>query len=302
MRFCMDEAKSNFDWNRAKALLFTAETGSFSGAARVLGTTQSTIGRQITALEEELGVVLVERIGKGVELTEGGWELLEHIKVMGKAAEGVSRVAAGQSVALEGEVSISASEVISAFLLPPIINAILDAYPGLRIEVIATNQTSDLRRRQADIAIRNYQPKDPELVVRKVRDTRAFLYATKAYLERVGSPDGVEDFGKARFLGFDFDGRLMELLNHHGMGLRATNFGVVSANQLVQWEMVKQDLGIGVMMESVGEREEKVVPVLRDIVSFPFPIWLTAHREVKASQRIRVVFDALHDGLLIENR
>src|SRR5690554_4706808 len=98
MRFCMDETKSNFDWNRAKALLFTAETGSFSGAALVLGTTQSTIGRQFTVLEKELGVVLVERIGKGVELTQGGWELLEHIRVMGKAAEGVSRVAAGQSV------------------------------------------------------------------------------------------------------------------------------------------------------------------------------------------------------------
>lgn len=297
MRFCMDETKSNFDWNRAKALLFTAETGSFSGAARVLGTTQSTIGRQITALEEELGVVLVERIGKGVELTQGGWELLEHIKVMGKAAEGVSRVAAGQSVVLEGEVSISASEVISAFLLPPIVASILDAYPGLRLEVIATNQTSDLRRRQADIAIRNYQPKDPELVVRKVRDTRALLYATTAYLEMIGRPRSVKDFGKAKFLGFDFDGRLMELLNHHGLGLSAKNFAVVSGNQLVQWEMVKKNMGIGVMMECVGEKEHNVVPVLSDIITFPFPIWLTAHREVKSSQRVRVVYDALHTAL-----
>ena len=293
----MDETRSNFDWNRAKALLFTAETGSFSGAARVLGTTQSTIGRQITALEEELGVVLVERIGKGVELTQGGWELLEHIKVMGKAAEGVSRVAAGQSVVLEGEVSISASEVISAFLLPPIVASILDAYPGLRLEVIATNQTSDLRRRQADIAIRNYQPKDPELVVRKVRDTRALLYATTAYLEMIGRPRSVKDFGKAKFLGFDFDGRLMELLNHHGLGLSAKNFAVVSGNQLVQWEMVKKNMGIGVMMECVGEKEHNVVPVLSDIITFPFPIWLTAHREVKSSQRVRVVYDALHTAL-----
>lgn len=293
----MDETRSNFDWNRAKALLFTAETGSFSGAARVLGTTQSTIGRQITALEEELGVVLVERIGKGVELTQGGWELLDHIKVMGKAAEGVSRVAAGQSVVLEGEVSISASEVISAFLLPPIVASILDAYPGLRIEVIATNQTSDLRRRQADIAIRNYQPKDPELVVRKVRDTRALLYATTAYLEMIERPESVKDFGKAKFLGFDFDGRLMELLNHHGLGLSAKNFAVVSGNQLVQWEMVKKNMGIGVMMESVGEKEHNVVPVLSDIITFPFPIWLTAHREVKSSQRVRVVYDALHTAL-----
>ena len=101
-----------------------------------------------------------------------------------------------------------------------------------------------------------------------------------------------EAFGKAKFLGFDFDGRLMELLNHHGLGLSAKNFAVVSGNQLVQWEMVKKGMGIGVMMECVGEKEHNVVPVLSNIITFPFPIWLTAHREVKSSQRVRVVYDA----------
>lgn len=293
----MEGKRLDFDWNRAKALLYTAETGSFSAAARALGTTQSTVGRQIAALEDELGVVLVERVGKGVELTEGGWELLEHIKVMGKAAEGVARVATGQSLAIEGEVSVSASEVIAAFFLPPIVASILEEYPGLRIEIIATNQTSDLRRREADIAIRNYQPKDPELVVRKARDATAFLWATPAYLETLGHPKTPQDLRNAKFVGFDFDGLLMEILNRHGMGLRESNFALASANQLVQWEMVKNGLGIGVMMERVGQEEEAVVPVLNESVFFDFPIWLTAHREVRSSQRIRVVFDAIFNSL-----
>ena len=106
----------NFDWNRARAFLITAEEGSFSAAARALRSTQPTVGRQVAGLEEELGVTLFERVGTRLELTVSGLELLEHVRAMGDAANRTSLVATGQSESVEGNVSITASEAIAAFL------------------------------------------------------------------------------------------------------------------------------------------------------------------------------------------
>ena len=98
-----------FDWNQVRAFLVTAEEGTLSAAARALGLTQPTLGRQVTALEEELGVALFERDGRSLMLTPAGLELLEHVRVMGEAAQQVSLSATGQSQSIAGPVRISSS-------------------------------------------------------------------------------------------------------------------------------------------------------------------------------------------------
>src|SRR5690606_21307968 len=108
-----------FDWNRARAFLVTAEQGSFSAAARTLGIAQPTVGRQVAALEQELDVVLFERVGRGLSLTPTGLELVEHFRAMSEAATRASRVAAGQALSLDGPICISAGEVIASHWLPP---------------------------------------------------------------------------------------------------------------------------------------------------------------------------------------
>ena len=144
-----------FDWNRARAFLVTAEEGSLSAAARALGMAQPTLGRQVDALEEELGVILFERVGRGFTLTPSGLELLDHVREMGNAANGrVSLTAAGQSQSIEGTVVIAASEVHAAMLLPPILRQIAGTPTlGFGLEIVASSKTSDLRRREADIAL-----------------------------------------------------------------------------------------------------------------------------------------------------
>ena len=99
----------NFDWNQARAFLVTAEEGSLTAAARALDLTQPTLGRQVAALERSLGLVLFERVGRGLELTQAGLELLDHIRAMGDAANRVSLAASGQSESVEGQVCITAS-------------------------------------------------------------------------------------------------------------------------------------------------------------------------------------------------
>ena len=149
----MDWRAVSFDWNRARAFLVAAEEGSFSAAARALGSTQPTVGRQVAGLEAELDVTLFERVGKGVVLTPTGLDLAEFVRTMGDAALSLSLAAAGHSVSLEGPVCISASQIDATFTLPPIIAGLRERHPGIEIEIVATNDTSDLGRREADISI-----------------------------------------------------------------------------------------------------------------------------------------------------
>ena len=203
MQFRMDWKTVKFDWNRARAFLITAEEGSLSAAARALGMGQPTLGRQVSALEDELGVILFQRTGRGLTLTQSGLELMDHVRAMGDAATRVSMAASGQSQSVAGTVSISASEVTSAFVLPGIVTRLRQAHPGITIEVIATNSLSDLRRREADIAIRSVQPTDPDLIARKLKSGTAELFASKSYLDRIGHPSCSAELSKAEFVGFD---------------------------------------------------------------------------------------------------
>ena len=293
MQYRMDWRSVNFDWNRARAFLVTAEEGSLSAAARALGMTQPTLGRQVTALEKELGVILFERVGQGLVLTPSGLDLLEHVRAMGNAANQVSLTANGQTQDLEGNVCISASEVYSAYILPPIIAKLRQTEPKIQVEIVASNEASDLRRREADIALRNFEPTQPELIAKKIKEVSARFYATKEYLDRVGQPGSIEDLQQLDFIGFESPNMLINYLKEMGLNLSPRNFPIVTSSYLAHWELVKQDLGIGMMPEEIGDAEPLVLQVLPDFPPIVFPIWLTTHRELRTSRRVRIVFDLL---------
>ncbi len=299
MLFCMDWRTVRFDWNRAKAFLVTAEEGSLSAAARALGMAQPTLGRQVSALEQELGVVLFERVGRGFTLTPSGLELLDHVRSMGDAANRVALTAAGQSQSLEGTVCIAASETYSAMLLPPILAKLRRSEPGLHLEVVASSSPSDLRRREADIAIRNFAPREPDLVAKKIRDVPARLYATPGYLERIGNPRTPDDLRQADFIGLDRTGTFLRGLNALGLSLTERNFPIMTESYVVMWELVKHGLGIGILDGNLGDAEPRVRRALPDFEPFLFPIWLVAHRELNTSRRVRVVFDLLAEELAL---
>jgi DNA-binding transcriptional LysR family regulator len=293
MQYRMDWKSVKFDWNRARAFLVTAEEGSLSAAARALGMTQPTLGRQVTALEQELDVVLFNRVGTGLVLTPGGLELLDQVRIMGEAANRMSLSASGQSNNIEGSICISASEVDATFRLPAIIAKLRKIAPGIDVEVVASNAPSDLGRREADIAIRSFRPTQPDLIAKKIKDISAQLYATPEYLKSIGMPTTMAGLNQANFISFDSSGRLQKSLNDLGLNLSKKNFPLISENYIVHWELVKQGLGIGVMPADIGDVEPLVQPVLKEFELFIFPMWLTAHSELKTSRRVRIVFDLL---------
>ena len=297
MLFCMDWRSVKFDWNRARAFLVTAEEGSLSAAARVLGMAQPTLGRQVNGLENELGVILFERVGRGLTLTPSGLELLDYVRDMGNAAGRVSLAASGHSQSIEGTICITASEIYPAFLLPPIIAKLRQEAPGIAVEIVASNAAVDLRRREADIAIRSFRPTQPDLIAKKVKDDPARLYATSQYLARIGNPKSPAELSKANFIDFDTIDMVVNGLNKLGLSLTQKNFPVITANHLVQLELVKQGVGIGIFPESVARNEPLFEQALPELDPLVFPIWLTTHRELNNSRRVRIVFDLLAEEL-----
>lgn len=297
MHFRMDWRSVRFDWNRARAFLVTAEEGSFSAAARALGMAQPTIGRQVAALEEELGVTLFERVGNSLELTAAGLDLVDHVRAMADAATRVSLTATGQAEALEGTVCITSSELIAAHLLPPIVARLRREHPAIEIELVASNDVRDLLRREADIAIRNVQPTHPELFARRVSDATATAYATPAYLDAAGRPACLGDLARLEFFGFDRSDTMIRYLRELGVELSPAHFPIITDNHLVQWELCKQGVGVCFVMREVGEAEPLVEEVLPELPPIPVPMWLTSHRELRTSRRIRLVFDILAEAL-----
>ena len=272
----MDWRAVTFDWNRARAFLVTAEEGSLSAAARALGMAQPTLGRQVSALESELGTVLFERAGRGLTLTPSGLELVEHVRAMAEAANQVSLTASGQSQTVEGTIRITASEITAAHSLPPLIAKLRHAEPGIEVEIVASNAIIDLRRREADIAIRNGRPTDPSLIAQKLGEAEARLYASTQYLSQIGGLATPADALNAHYIGLDENEQYLHGLIAHGLPVTPAHFRIRCASHLVHWAMVKQGLGIGVAPVSIGDPEASVERALPWLKPFAYPVWLVA--------------------------
>lgn len=288
---------NNLDWNQLKAFLETAETGSLSAAARKLGLTQPTLSRQVAAIEQKMGVTLFERVGKTMALTPTGMDLLEHARAMGTAAEALGLAATGRSQALGGVVSVSATDAVAAILLPPLVKQLRQQEPGISIEVIPSNAMSDLLRREADIAIRHVKPEQPELIARFIREASACFYASEDWVKTHGHPRSAEDATHVPFVGSDRSGNYLGYLRMHGLPVSEANFSCYADHTVAHWALVRQGLGIGAMMEEIARDTPGIVRVLDDVPPVRFPVWLVTHRELRTSRRIRVVFEALAQGL-----
>lgn len=286
------------DWNQLRAFLETAETGSLSAAARKLGLTQPTLSRQVAAIEQSMGVTLFERVGKAMALTSTGLDLLEHARAMGSAAEALSLAATGRSQAVGGVVSVSASDAVAAHLLPPLVRQLRVQEPGIAIEVISSNALSDLQRREADIAIRHVKPVQPDLIARLIREAAANFYASEDWVKAHGHPRSAEEAAHLPFVGSDRSGQFLSYLRQHGLPLSEANFSCYADHSVAHWALVRQGMGIGAMMDEIAIDTPGIVRVLDDVPPVRFPIWLVTHRELRTSRRIRVVFEALAQGLV----
>ncbi|MEO1270075.1 MAG: LysR family transcriptional regulator, partial [Myxococcota bacterium] len=175
---------NQLDWNLVQVFLAVAATGSLTGAAKRLGLSQPTVGRQLRELEEVLGVPLVVRHSRGVALTHEGEELRETAMGVAVQMQALVRQASGTRTRVEGVVRISASDMVGTHVLMPTLAHIRTAWPGVVVELLLDDGPTDLLKGDADIAVRMFRPAGKELVARRVAQIAVGLFASASYLRQ----------------------------------------------------------------------------------------------------------------------
>lgn len=293
----IDWRSLRFDWNHARAFLATADLGSLSRAAVALELSQPTLSRQVEALQQTLGVVLFERAGRGLVLTHAGLELLDHVRGMGEAASRTSLAADGRTQILQGSVAVAASDVYATTLLPDVVADITKRHPGLTIEIVVANDRTDVRRREADIAVRSYPTEHPDLIVKRLGSDEGGFFASLDWLSRHPTPVTPADMEGVDMIGYPGQNWLLKGLRELGFPISEQDMRIVSDSHLAQWALVRAGAGVGIMTLRVGEADPTVRRLLPDLPPLTFPVWLVTHRDLRTSLKVRTVFDMLAVGL-----
>jgi len=285
------------DWSLLQAFVAVVEAGSLAGAARKTGSSQPTMSRHMAILESALAVQLFDRTGAGLVLTPTGVALYEDAKRMDEVSRKIALSAAGHSESIAGTIRISASEIMSAFVLPSIITSLKIAEPEIDIELVSSDNTSNILLREADIALRMFQPSQTELICRKVGKVKIGMYASHEYISRNGAPVFPDDLLNHKLISEDKLNDTLEGYRSAGININREQFSFRCDSRLVQWKMVLAGFGIGFIQTDVGEQEQGVVRLFPGIDMAELPIWLTTHAELRTSRRVRRVFDFIANEL-----
>ena len=291
----------DFDWDLVRSFLAVVDTGSLSAAARALASTQPTLGRRIEALEAQLGTTLFERTGRGLAPTPDALAIAEHARRMQAGADGLARAAAGSADDARAFVRVAASRQIALHLLPALVRDVLDATPELDVGIVASDDVSNLLRREADIAIRHVRPEQTSLVARKVGEMSVRAVASADYLERHGTPTSAAELLRHPLVGGDRDREFAVGIERAaaavGMDPDDVRVAVRSDDRPVQLASVAAGLGIGFSLDRVVARHPDLV-ALDVATGLPtMPVWLAVHREIRTVPAIRRVYDALGEAL-----
>jgi DNA-binding transcriptional LysR family regulator len=258
---------------------------------------QPTAGRQVQALESQLGVQLFSRTARGLALTETGMELLEYARLMAGAANRLALAAEGRSESVAGVVRITASEIMATYTLPAILVRLREAEPEIEIELVASNATDNLLEREADIAVRMFRPTQADVITRSMGEIEMATFASEGYLARRGCPSNIEELLHHDVVGYDRDDTVIRGFQAAGVEVDRHFFPFRSDDQVVAWRMVVEGLGIGFMQAQIGDAEPRVRRILPELELAKLPMWLTAHSELKTNRRIRRVYDFLGESL-----
>ncbi|MBI1339026.1 LysR family transcriptional regulator [bacterium] len=285
------------DWAKLQSFVAVAEHGSLSAAARATGASQPTLSRHIAMLEEEVGLRLFDRRSDGLSLTATGAEIFEKALAMAQAANELELIATGRSEQVSGTVRITASQVMAAYSLPQILTALRIAEPQIAIELVASNETDNLLKREADIAVRMYRPLQNDVITRKVGDLTLGVFASRSYLERRGRPEITEDLLSHDVIGFDRSDEMVAGFKSAGVDVSRDFFALRTDAHFVHPELVRAGFGVGVIETGFAQSDPELVRLFPEAMIRSLPIWLTAHAELRSSVRVRRAFDFLAEKL-----
>jgi len=285
------------NWETYRSFLAVMTEGSLSAAARKLALTQPTLGRHVDQLEADLGVPLFSRSQAGLIPTQAARELLPHAQAMASAAAALVRASSGADAEERGTVRLTASVVVGGEVLPAILARFREAHPHIAVELVLSDATQDLLRRDADIAVRMVRPSQGALVAKKIGRIGFGLFAHRRYLEKHGTPKSLEDMRGHAIIGYDKETPFIRALRQAGLPLTREMFALRTDADLAQLAALRAGFGIGVTQLGVGRRDPDLVPLLPGALKFEIEMWLVLHKDLRGTKRVRLLFDHLAEGL-----
>lgn len=288
---------SDLDWNQINTFLAVADTGSLVAAARSLRMTQPALGRQISMLEEKLGSSLFIRGRSGMKLTETGLALVDEARAVKNEVDRFLLKAAGHDERISGTVRITASRVVSIYILPAMLARLKQAEPAIEIELVPDNAVANLIARDADIAIRMVRPLQNDLIATKITEIPLGAYAHQSYIARRGKPETIDDLKHHDVIGYDREDRMLVAMRELGIPAERSFFSIRTDDEVAAWEMVKAGAGIGFAQQHLAADAPGIVRVVPDLPIPTLPVWLTAHQDLRTSRRIRRVMDFLTEEM-----
>lgn len=288
-------ATSQPGWELYRSFLAVFRERSLSGAARTLALTQPTVGRHIDALEEALGMKLFTRSQTGLVATAGAAALVPHAEAMAVAADALARAASGEDTEERGAVRVTASEMIGLEVLPAALTAFREKHPRIAVELVLSNRSQDLLRREADVAVRMVKPTQAALISRKLGVLKLGLHAHPRYLREHGTPLTLAQLSAHPLIGFDKVPSISRLPNVP-IPLSRDLFSFRCDFEPAQYAALRAGFGVGICQNALGRRD-KLVPILSDEVHFELGMWLVMHKDLKSNRRVRLMYDHLTEHL-----
>lgn len=285
------------DWSLWRSFGAVVEHGSLSAAARALNLSQPTIGRHVEALEVALGTVLFERTLTGLKPTETALRLYEPVETARNALAEAAMRAEGATSALSGSVRITASNVICNYVLPNMLYDLRQAFPQVAIELVPSDSVENLLLHEADIAVRMFRPTQLELITRKLGEIPLVAVAHERYLQQRGAPERLEQLMEHDLVGFDRSDLFIAGVRRMGLELGRADFRVRTDSQTTMFELIKAGLGIGFAQGPLIDATPGLRRLLPGFSPPPLEVWLTTHKELFTSRRIRAIYDRLAEGL-----
>ncbi|HZU64324.1 MAG TPA: LysR substrate-binding domain-containing protein [Novosphingobium sp.] len=281
------------DWSDYQAFLAIARAGQLAGAGRMMGLNATTIGRRLRRLESRLGTTLFEQTREGQLLTPAGEALLAAVEQMAQAASGVEPASSANGPS--GSVRISVSEGFGSWIVARHLGDFAKRYPGLAIDLVASNGFLSPSRREADIAVLLSRPQTGPLIARKLADYALRLYASPAYLAGHAAITGPACLAHGhQLIGYIPDLVYAPELNYLTEIAPDLAASLRSSSILAQHRLLAAGAGIGVLPCFIGDADPALVRVLPDR-TITRAFWLVTHKDTHQLQRIRLVTRWLAD-------
>jgi DNA-binding transcriptional LysR family regulator len=283
------------EWGDLRFLLAVQRTGSLSAAARALRVNQTTVGRRLAALEEQLGTRLFLRDATGYALTEAGRSACEIGERMEEVALSLERKLGGKDVGVEGVVRITTP---SGFV-PDCAASLAELtreHPRLSFHLLSDVATLNLINHEADIAVRMVNPGQPSLIARRLGEMPWSLYASEDYVRRCGLPRGHAGRSLlARHTVIAYDDALARTpggrwIEAHGAG---ATVAARTNNAMAALDLAAAGLGLAAAPVNLGARKEGVRAILRPADLGGSTVFLVTHRDLAKVPRIRATMDRL---------